>query len=74
MRNKEIEHARNILKKNGYFTDNLWSNKDVQTVYNLSNKESQIVLSKALQNEYVVENIFNSIDYYAKEIVSLKNE
>ena len=64
MENKqaEIEQAKAILKQHGYFVDNLWSVSDVTDRYECTDEKAQEVLNKALTNEWVMEQIWFSID------------
>ena len=64
MENKqaEIEQAKAILKQHGYFVDNLWSTQDVTDRYECTDEKAQEVLNKALTNEWVMEQIWFSID------------
>ncbi len=63
-----IEQAKQVLKEAGYYVDNLWCINDVQQTYTCSNEEALEVLDGALNVGYVVENIFENIDLFAKEI------
>ena len=64
MENKqaEIEQAKAILKQHGYFVDNLWSTQDVTDRYECTEEDAQEVLNRALTNEWVMEQIWFSID------------
>lgn len=57
----EIKQAKETLKKNGYFVDNLWSVEDVQDIFNCSNEEAQDVLNIALTNEGTMHHIWTAI-------------
>jgi hypothetical protein len=56
-----VEEAKEVLKQNGYFVDNLWSVDDVQLNWKCDEDTAQEVLIKALTNEWVVEQIFFAI-------------
>ncbi len=64
MENKqmEIEQAKAILNKHGYFVDYLWSNFDVTDRYKCTDEQAQEVLDMSLSNEWVMEQIWFSID------------
>jgi hypothetical protein len=65
MENKltEVEQAKAILKQHGYYVDNLWTIQDVTDRYEcLGEGEAQEVLLMALTNEWVMEQIWFSID------------
>ena len=57
----EIKQAKETLKKNGYFTDNLWSVEDVQDIFNCSNEEAQEVLRETMTNEGTMHHIWSVI-------------
>ncbi len=63
-----IEEAKQVLKDNGYYVDNLWHIDDINQTYNCTDEEAIEVLDGALNTSYVVWNIFESIDLFAKNI------
>lgn len=65
--NTEIEQAKQVLRDNGYYVDNLWSVEDVQTRFKCTDNEAQEVLDQALSSEGTMEQIWFDIDYYAVE-------
>jgi hypothetical protein len=64
----EIEKAKDILRKAGYYVDNLWQVDDVIGRYDCDEEDAQEVLDRALQNESVMNSIWSSIDHYAEEM------
>lgn len=63
-----IEQAKEVLKAQGYFIDNLWHVDDVKLRYNCDdNEQAQDILYKALTNEYTLEQIWFAIDMVAKD-------
>ena len=59
---EEIEKARETLRKAGYFVDTLWSIYDVQSQFECDDDEiAQEVLSNALTNEWIMEQIWYGI-------------
>ena len=62
-----IEQAKQVLRDNGYYVDNLWSVEDVVSNYNCTDDEAQEVLDGALQNNATMEQIWYAIDYHAEE-------
>jgi hypothetical protein len=58
-----IYEAKQVLKKEGYFVDNLWSVSDVQGNYECTDEQAQKVLSAALQNEATMEQIWFAIHF-----------
>lgn len=57
----EIKQAKETLRKNGYFVDNLWSVEDVQDIFDCSDEEAQDVLNIALTNEGTMHHIWTAI-------------
>lgn len=68
-----IEQAKQVLRDNGYYVDNLWSIEDVLNNYNCTDNEAQEVLDGALQNDATMEQIWYAIDFHAEEIGLTKN-
>jgi hypothetical protein len=67
MENKlTIESAKQLLKDYGYYVDNLWHIDDVKQKYNMSDDEAYDILNEAMQSSYIMENIFEQIDYTIK--------
>lgn len=63
---KEVNKARAVLRKAGYFTDNLWHIDDVKSKFEVfDNEDAQDILNDALTNEWVMEQIHISIDNIA---------
>lgn len=54
--------ARAVLRKKGFYVDNLWSTHDITDRYDCTEGEAQDVLAMALTNEWVMEQIWFSID------------
>lgn len=63
---KTIEEAREFLKQNGYYVDNLWHIDDIQQNYDLDDDDSYKVLDRVMQSEYIISNIFEMIDFEIK--------
>jgi len=59
---KDVLEARALLKKKGYFTDNLWTTDDVTENYNCTQEQAQQVLEMALTNTATIEQIWYAID------------
>ena len=59
---KDVLEARALLKKNGYFTENLWTTDDVTQNYDCTQEQAQQVLEMALTNDATMEQIFLAID------------
>ncbi len=61
----KVQQAKQILIEAGYFVDNLWTIRDVQDKFECDNETATGILNNALTSEYIVENVFEQIDYYA---------
>jgi hypothetical protein len=61
-----IEDAKKILESNGYFVANLWHISDAMEYYQCDEDTAQDILYKALTNEYVMQSIWDAIDYVAE--------
>jgi hypothetical protein len=58
----ELEKAREVLKRNGFFVDNLWHINDVKTIgENVGDEKAQRVLNIALTNEATIDQIWLAI-------------
>ena len=58
---REIEEAKVLLRKVGYFTDNLWCIEDVQGRFKCDDETAQAILNTALTNEATMEQIHYAI-------------
>tara|TARA_B110000091_G_C13556925_1_gene366861 strand:+ start:32 stop:259 length:228 start_codon:yes stop_codon:yes gene_type:complete len=65
---KEIEQAKQLLKDNGFYIENLWHVDDVKYGANsedkyieCTNDKAYKVLSEAIQQESINESIFDNI-------------
>lgn len=56
-----IHNAKEVLREAGYFIDNLWSIIDVQDRFKCDDDTAQEILSDALTNEWIVEQIHTTI-------------
>lgn len=57
-----IEQAKKVLKKYGYYVDNLWHTDDVHRFGDISEDEAYDVLDSVLQNDYTIEKINEMLD------------
>jgi NAD(P)H-dependent flavin oxidoreductase YrpB (nitropropane dioxygenase family) len=62
---KDESTARAFLSSKGYYTENLWCLEDVTQNYHCTQEEARNVLSMAMTNEAIMEQIFLSIEYAA---------
>jgi hypothetical protein len=63
-----IEDAKQILESNGYFVANLWHVYDVTSTYKCTDEQAYGVLNDALTNEYVMEQISDTIYLIAEDL------
>ena len=59
----DIESAKQLLKDNGYFVDNLWQTEDVTMNHECTEEEAQTILYRALTNEATYQQIWEAISY-----------
>lgn len=69
-----IESAKQFLKDNGYYTDNLWCVEDVKSKYECTAEQAQEVLDGALNNEATMEQIWFAIEVEAEASNLEKNK
>ena len=58
-----IEQAKQVLKDNGYYVDNLWHIDDVKRYGDISDDDAYEVLDMVLDNEYTIERINELVQY-----------
>jgi hypothetical protein len=56
-----IEQARQVLKENGYYVDNLWHIDDVKLQSDVDDDTAYDILNSALTNDWIMEQIHVSI-------------
>jgi hypothetical protein len=61
------EQAKELLKKNGYYIDNLWHVDDVQQRCYCTEEEAQEILDMSLTNEETMEHIHDTIYHFIVE-------
>lgn len=65
---ERVAQAKEILRREGYFVDNLWHIDDIQYRYNCDDDElAQDILNRALTNEATMEQIWFAIDMVAED-------
>jgi len=62
------DDAREFLAEQGFFTGNLWHIDDVTSSYECSDKDAYKVLEMALTNEYLMEQIADTIYLVAEDL------
>ena len=60
-----IDQAKQVLKDAGFYTDNLWSIEDVKNHYKCTDEEAYDVLDGVFNNDFAMENLWQTIDYVA---------
>ena len=61
------DQAKELLKKNGYYIDNLWHVDDVQQKCYCTEEEAQEILDMSLTNEGTMEHINDTIYHFIVE-------
>lgn len=61
------EQARQFLKEQGYYVDNLWTVRDVTDKYECSDEVAQEILKGAVSNDFVIELIHLTIEDLATD-------
>jgi hypothetical protein len=65
---EQVAKAKEILRREGYFVDNLWHIDDIQYRYNCDDDEqAHALLNNALTNEATMEQIWFAIDMAAQD-------
>ena len=59
---KDVSRARELLRSNGYYVNNLWTTGDVTQNYKCSEEVAYDVLDRAMHNDATMEQIFFAID------------
>ena len=72
LKNVSEEELRRELELRGYYTQNLWCIDDVFRHHQCEVDDAQEVLDKVMSCESVCEHIFESINYYAEEVLNEK--
>ena len=65
MKKLTVESAKQFLKDNGYFVDNLWCVDDVKGNYNCTDEQAQNILYNSLTNNATMDQIKSSINEFA---------
>jgi hypothetical protein len=73
---KEVstEDLRNELELRGFQTDNLWHTIDVTDNYECDYDVAMDILTDALNNEWVIEQVFMVIDQIAQDDYNMKRK
>ena len=69
MEKNKIELAKDVLRDAGYYVDNLWQVDDVRKKFkNVDNETCQEVLDIALTDDWLTENIWETICVVGTEV------
>jgi len=68
------EDLRSELELRGFQTDNLWHTIDVTENYECDSDVAMDILADALNNEWIIEQIFVAIDQIAQDDYELKRK
>jgi muramoyltetrapeptide carboxypeptidase LdcA involved in peptidoglycan recycling len=61
-----VQEAKEVLKANGYFVDNLWCVDDVKAKFKCTDEQAQDVLLMSMINEATMEQIWFSIGEFGR--------
>ena len=61
------EELKLELERRGYYTSNLWSVQDIQSLFVCNEDDAQEVLESALTNEATMEQIWFSIKMFGED-------
>lgn len=61
------EQAKELLKNNGYYIDNLWHVDDVQQRCYCTQEEAQEILDLSLTNDNTMSQVWFAIDNFIEE-------
>ena len=64
---KKIEKAKELLRANGYYTENLWNINDVKNQFKCTDEAAQSILDESLSDDYIMSIINATISDNAKE-------
>jgi len=59
---KEVQLAKEVLKNNGYYVENLWSIQDIQNQHICSDEIAYEILGDAIEQDGIYEAIHDSIN------------
>lgn len=63
-----VEQAKQVLKDNGYYVENLWQVADVQTKFDVDAETAQEILDKTLKNPNIFDDIWEVMEYVGEEM------
>jgi hypothetical protein len=69
-----INEAKEVLRKAGYFVDNLWHIRDVIDRYECDEETAMEVLDSALTNDATMEQIHFAINLIAEDLELKQHE
>jgi hypothetical protein len=64
----EVEEAKQVLRRRGYFVDGLWTDLNIMVNYECTNEQAQKILAEALLSDEVIMRTWHSIDEAAQKM------
>jgi hypothetical protein len=68
----QIRDGKELLKRQGYYVDNLWNVKHVTAFFDCTQEQAMEVLDDVLNNHNIFQQTSNLLQYTAEVIYSLK--
>ena len=66
---QEIQNAKDLLERAGYFTQNLWHIQDVKIHFDCTDEEAMYILEQSLGGEYM-----NELSYDLIKVIGTENK
>ena len=63
---RKLEETKKLLRDNGYYTERLWTVKDVKGKFECTDEQAQDILDKSLNNDATMGQIWFSIDEFGR--------
>lgn len=63
-----IEDAKKLLRRHGYFVNNLWHTCDITDIWDCTDEQAQELLYKALTSESTIEQIHIAVCFMAEDM------
>lgn len=67
-RHNEIEKAKEILKKHGYYIHTLYHIDDVTSMYDCTDSEAMEIIELAIDNDGTANQIWENMRYFAEDM------
>ncbi len=66
---QEIQNAKDLLERAGYFVQNLWHIQDVKIHFDCTDEEAMYILEQSLGGEYM-----NELSYDLIKVIGTENK